>query len=382
MYKDLDIEFLVRDFQPYGDYFGKGIEPIVSCFVRNRRYPVHDRMHECYIPANMEKRAAQIYRSINYSLFASIQISFSNSHDGDEGSILLSFEAVKFVTRILKGSELHTLKINIDDFSANSLIYSFIPELPALLTGGSLRLLMLPLGRLYRTNKLRMEMEAPAEIHRLLWQQDITKFKRVKKVESNRCIVKLPSPPKSRSSEFDWHNPYNSPWGDSRTIRQVTSFLDMQLDITPGKYAQRLVHHRWDTWTRGYERRLIEDIRLWDGQTQNKYFTILSERWAVWRTMEKRLLAKDRAGWHDREDEPTAHTHWVFDVEGIPRYGNRPWDRLKYEGLFYDRRILVIPDGLQWHPEDVERSSDQEVKLPETIYFEHMPPKRPQRRPR
>ena len=407
MYKDLDIEFTVEEFVPHADFFGRGIESVVGCSVQHRRYRRNGGIiFQTFITTNREKQATRIYKSIDYSSFASVQIGLSSSPEADPGKILMSFDAVRFLGHILKGKDLHTLKLNVShDFNLDSLTDAFIPGLSELLAGGNLRLLMLPLGRLLRktTKKTEIEMEAPIKIHKQFWQQDLTKLKNPRIITPNRLVVTLPSPPKAQGSNFDWHRPYKSPFGDSWTVRRVKSFLDMQLDRASraaaqlmmhyrwdpdmeleglsGGAAERVVHHRWDAWTKKYEIRLIKDISLWDHQTQHEYYTVLAERWAVWRTMEKRLLAKDRAGWHDREDEPLQNPRWVFDVEYVPTYRDRAWERLKYDGLFYDRRILVTPTGLQWHPEDVEHSPDRGLKLPETIYFEHKPPKRPERRP-
>ncbi|KAI9722819.1 MAG: hypothetical protein M1828_004385 [Chrysothrix sp. TS-e1954] len=177
-------------------------------------------------------------------------------------------------------------------------------------------------------------------------------------------------------------------------------FIDLwfedALDGMRGDLAARLRFQRWLFWSLDYEKRTIRVARRLKSQDKERVLAALAERWSVMRAMDSTLRQFDYSTWrgHHKDASPldsSAQNYqkrsepiykWRAPVTfGNPREGDGSWQMLKYDGLFYHRRIVVSLDGIFWDPEHTKHKQGLASEASSSTIYVHQPPARPSQRP-
>ena len=349
----------------------------------------HARLGTYYLPLltgpNTSRQPCRLFRGVPYHRFASVTVEMLPHDQSNPGELVISWRASKTIAWVLQSHPPSALKFAaLGDWSTNSNI-SFINS------GGrvnlsALRMLVTPFEYLANPYATKVSLLYPLPRDSRHFDQSST-F-----VPSTKFIVVGP----------DCDLGFTESRAELRQRIRYHKYADLwfkkELDEMQGKTAAHLRLQRWVFWDLSYECRIIGLINQLNHHMRLDLFAEFAERWAVMRAMHYDLRHDDLVTWSGKiyDEDPLEKSRLFYETRhqrrlgwraplkahGNPRKDDWNWRKLRYQGLFYYRRILITSNGVLWDPSHTTKSErEPHISHLNKVLYVHEPSGKPSNRP-
>ena len=332
------------------------LPPLGRCEMMPRFLPYHKKK-PTFFPF-YEKAPHQLWKAVNVKIQAPDPL--------DPGQLIMYWRGINLIIELFKLRCPKTLNIVFEgQWDKGGKMTTSIPELAENGRVGDLGLLMKPLGCLFSEHRggPQITLKRSSAPQGITWRSKWkTSAENIKNTEAPLLIEDYPARSQHNSSHCEYV------LDGIHTQGRVDAMLDYYLDELPGKTAWSIRLCRWIRWSGEYERKATGNIGLLADGRREVLFSALAERWAVWKRTDwcaSRILNDPEIELSERLPGRFFYDKLCYATEDMfyrnPQRGDKSWNKRKYNGLFYDRNILVTPQGMRWESLHWSEWDDEDV---------------------